>query len=171
MNKRKKIWDLCFLVVILVICFVLIPISPAGRYQTLYAEDISQPTEETIIFDSVNNIRDAYGIKNLCSNEVLFQIADIRAKDMIDRHYFSHYTPEGTTVVNIIKNWGIEAKYRGENLAEICPPEFATLENVINAWMGSEGHRNNILRNAYRQIGVSICNDGNRKIIVLVFTS
>jgi len=171
MGKRKILWFLCFLAVFLVASFVLIPLSPVGKYQTLYAEDISQPTEEIIIATLINNVRNTNGVENLCYNETLAQIADIRARDMIERHYFGHYTPEKTTVFKLMNSWGIKAKYRGENLARGHPPEYATPENVVNAWMQSESHKYNLLRIKYRKIGVGIEVREEEKIIVLVFTN
>jgi uncharacterized protein YkwD len=167
MKKRNLLWVLCSLIIFLVTVFALIPISPR-----LYAEDFSQPTEEIIIATMVNNVRNANKVENLCWNETLAQIADVRAQDMINRCYFSHYTPEGTTVFALMKSFGIYKKYRGENLARGRPASCATPEGIINAWMQSESHRNNILRKAYSKIGVGIeVRDKEEKIIVLVFTN
>ena len=171
MGKRKILLFLCFLAVFLVASFVVVPISPVGRYQALYAEDISQPTEEIIIATLINNVRNANGVENLCYNETLAQIADIRAKDMIERNYFGHYTPEKTTVFNLMNDWGIKAKYRGENLAISNPPDYVTPEKVVNAWMESGNHKLNLLRKVYRNIGVGIEVRGEEKIVVLLFTN
>jgi len=174
MKKRNVFWALCFLAVFLVVSFVLIPISPASEYQTLYAEDTSQPTEEVILATMVNNVRNANSVENLCyiEDSILSQIAKLRAQDMINRCYFSHYTPEGTTFLTLMKSFGINKKYRGENLARIRPASYGTLEEIINAWMASETHRNNLLKKAYSQIGVGIEFRGEEeKIIVLLFTN
>lgn len=173
MNKRNVLWALCFLTVFLVVSFVLIPISPTSECQALYAEDTSQPTEEVIIGTLINNLRRENGAENLCyiEDSVLSQIADVRAKDMIDRHYFSHYTPEKTTVFNLMNSWRVTNKIRGENLARGHPPEILTPEAAVNAWMQSESHRNNLLRKAYSNIGIGIEVREEEKIIVLVFTN
>jgi len=171
MGKRKILWFLCFLAVFLVASFVLIPISPVGRYQALYAEDNSQPIEEIQIATLINNVRNTNGVENLCYNETLAQIADIRAKDMIERNYFGHYTLEKTTVFNLMNSWGIKAKYRGENLARGYPPDYVTPEIVVNAFMQSGVHKFNLLRRVYSKIGVGIEVMGEEKIVVLVFTN
>ena len=164
MGKRKIIW---FLAIFLMAIFVLL-ISPTGKYQVLCAEDISQPTEEIIIATMVNNIRNDNGIENLCWDETLAQIAKIRAKDMIESHYFGHWNPEGKTVFD---QWKIRSKYRGENLARGHPPEYVTPERVVSAFLQSESHKKNLLRKVYRKIGVGIEITEEEKIVVLVFTN
>jgi len=170
MGKRKFLWVLVFLIVFLTVSFGFIPISPAGKYQAVYAKDDCQPTEEIQIATLVNNVRNANGVENLCYSETLAQVAVFRAKDMSERNYFSHYTPEGTTVLNLMRSWQIKFTCGGENLARGNPSDYVIPKNVVNAWMQSQGHKLNLLRTAYRKIGVGIEVKEEEKIVVLVFT-
>lgn len=168
MGKRKIFWVLCFLTIFFA-SFVLIPSIYAGSYAGHTDGRLSDEQIEIVVL--INNQRAENGAKNLWYSEALGEIAAIRARDMLNRNYFSHYTPEGTTVFNLMNSWGIITKYRGENLARGKPASYATPEAIINAWMNSPTHRDNILRKAYSNIGIGIEVREGEKIIVLVFTN
>ena len=51
----------------------------------------------------------------------------------------------------MIKSFGITYKAAGENIAG-----NPTLEGAVTAWMNSEGHRANILSNAYNYTGIGV---------------
>jgi len=176
MSKRKILWFLCFLIVFLVVSFVLIPVSPVGRYQTIYAgsyagyADNRLSDEQIGIIVLINNQRAENNAKNLWYSEALGEIATIRAYDMLNRNYFSHYTPEGTTVFDLLRANNIKYRSAGENLARGYPSEYVTPENVINAILNSPSHRNNLLEKRYSKIGVGIEVQGKEKVVVLVFT-
>jgi len=39
----------------------------------------------------------------------------------------------------------------------------------MNAWMNSGSHKANILRGAYSQIGISVVDNGDRRVLTTVF--
>ncbi len=57
----------------------------------------------------------------------------------------------------MMKKYGITYRYAGENIAM----GQKTPEEVVNAWMNSEGHRANILNPNYNTIGVGYVSQGN----------
>ena len=80
-----------------------------------------------------------------------FMVRVASLKDMVDNNYFSHNSPTYGTPFNMIKNFGIKYKAAGENIAG-----NSTLEGAVNAWMNSQGHRENILNNAYNLTGIGV---------------
>ncbi len=88
----------------------------------------------------------------LQENTLLDDAAQAKALDMASRGYFSHVAPDGTLPWTWITSAGYDYQYAGENLAV----RFNDATNVVNAWMASPTHRENILKPAYTQIGVGV---------------
>jgi uncharacterized protein YkwD len=118
----------------------------------------------------LNNTRTNHGLNSLNIDGVLTNIARSRSKDMIDRGYFSHYTPDGKNIFNFLKANGISYRAAGENLGMSSPPSRGSPGNFIDAWMKSESHRINMLRGAYTKIGIGIIDQNNKRVVTIVFT-
>ncbi len=88
---------------------------------------------------------------------------------MVSRGYFSHYSPEGSTFFNIMRDSGISWANAGENLGNAAPANWGTPSAFINAWMNSASHRDNMLRGHYKYIGVGIVDGGGRRVITTIF--
>ena len=92
------------------------------------------------------------GLSPLQLNTELSNAASGKAQDMMVKNYWAHISPDGVTPWSFIKGAGYEYVYAGENLAR----GFITAEDVVNAWMASPGHRENILSKNYDDIGFAI---------------
>ena len=79
--------------------------------------------------------------------------AKLKADDMFQSQYFEHVSPTGIDVDGLVKKAGYEYILIGENLAM---GNFQNSEKVVEAWMNSPGHRENILNNKYKEIGVAV---------------
>jgi uncharacterized protein YkwD len=77
------------------------------------------------------------------------------AKDMADRDYFEHTTPEGVTFDQRIRSAGYSSP-GAENIAMGA----RTAAQVVDLWMKSPGHRANILNCDLDVIGVGLDTDG-----------
>jgi uncharacterized protein YkwD len=126
---------------------------------------------ENAIAAMINNIRVANGLNALAFDGSLNDVAKVRSQDLIDRNYFSHYTPEGTNVFNLMKSMNVGYRYAGENLAQCAPASIGTPEAFLNAWMNSPTHMANILRAQYTLIGVSMVEIDSRRVVTTVFTN
>ncbi|MHB1252606.1 MAG: CAP domain-containing protein [Candidatus Humimicrobiaceae bacterium] len=126
---------------------------------------------ENTIAAMINNIRAQNGLNALAADGLLNEVAQIRSQDLMDRNYFSHYTPEGTNVFDVMRDNGVSFRYAGENLAQSAPASVGTPEGFINAWMNSPTHMANILRAQYTKIGVSMVEIDSRRIVTTVFTN
>jgi len=109
-------------------------------------------TRAGIIADT-NAARAANGnLPPLAENQTLDDIAQIRLDDMFAKQYFAHLSPSSSSAVTVAQAVGYGYIALGENLAL---GNFAGDEGVITTWMGSPGHRANILDAHYTQIGAA----------------
>lgn len=124
---------------------------------------------ESQIIHLINSIRSSRGLQLLNPNPVLNSIARSRSQDMINRNYFSHYTPEGKNIFNIFVENGIMYAVAGENLSQASPPSWGSPETVVNIWMSNSPHRANLLNPHYGQLGIGVVDSGGRRVVTLVF--
>jgi len=97
--------------------------------------------------------REKYGVSLLKENTKLNASAETKAQDMLKNQYFSHYSLSGIGVGNLVESAGYEYIAIGENLAL---GNFENDEVLVQAWMDSPGHRENILNAQYQEIGVAV---------------
>jgi uncharacterized protein YkwD len=106
-----------------------------------------------------NQIRAARGLPLLTVNGKLRAAADGHSVEMVRRSYFDHTSPSGSTMVDRILATGYVRPDRGwllgENL-EWGTGSMATPRGALDAWMNSPGHRANVLKRGYRQLGVGV---------------
>lgn len=93
------------------------------------------------------------GQKPLGENTELDAAAFKKAQDILARQYFDHVNPDGHGPDWFVSSAGYEYVTIGENLAL---GNFADDRELVDAWMASPGHRENILRPQFREIGVAV---------------
>lgn len=93
------------------------------------------------------------GLALLRGNAELDAAAEIRLKDMFTYQYFAHESPSGNNARHAADVSGYKYVSLGENLALGI---FKGDRGVVAAWMASPGHRANILKNDYEEIGVAV---------------
>lgn len=99
-----------------------------------------------------NEERAKDGAPPLSFNAKLAEEAMAKAKDMIVKQYFAHKSPDGINVSDLANIHGYAYSLIGENLAL---GDFVSSRDVMNGWMNSPGHRANILKKGYTEIGVA----------------
>lgn len=80
-------------------------------------------------------------------------LARIKAQDMIDQNYFSHYSLVYGWVNDMLNTAGIYWLKCRENIAG-----FNNNYAAVNGWMNSQGHRENILNSNYTHTGIGVVN-------------
>ena len=100
----------------------------------------------------VNAERAAAGAPPLTRDPRLDQAAQRHAEDMLLRSYYSHVSPEGTSPTARLRKSG----YAGTMVAENIARGPVAVDEVMNNWMGSSGHRQNLLLPAFTQIGIGM---------------
>jgi uncharacterized protein YkwD len=100
-----------------------------------------------------NTQREQAGLPPLTGNLILDEIAAAKVDDMFKNQYFAHISPSGLGVGDLAKTFGYDFIVIGENLAL---GDYKNDEALVQAWMASIGHRENILNSRYQEIGVAV---------------
>lgn len=105
------------------------------------------------VLQLVNLERSRVGLGALSYNAGLEAQADAYACELITYDYFDHVNPDtGSTLADRSTDYGYDYWIVGENLAagQRTPIE------VVQAWMDSPGHRENILNASFTELGIGI---------------
>jgi len=147
-------------IIILMGIFRIIPSIVPGVLG--YASDINVKQ----LLDYTNQERKDAGLPTLRLNEKLTEAAGEKAKHMFEHNYWAHIAPDGTEPWDFILGKNYDYSYAGENLAK----NFYYSKEVINAWMKSPSHRDNLLSPNYNEIGFAVVNgvlDGYETTLVV----
>lgn len=124
------------------------------------AEPTAKPAGSDLaaqVIDEVNAERAKYGLSALKADEELTRAACVRANEIV--RSFSHTRPNG-------ESWStVSGAARGENIAK----GHSSVARVMAAWMSSEGHRANILRESFGSVGVCVIDIGGVRYWVQLF--
>jgi len=96
--------------------------------------------------------REENDLELLLESEELNIIAETKVSDMFEKQYFAHVSPEEIDIGDLTEGMGYKFIVVGENLAK---GGFEGDENLVQEWMESPGHRDNILGERYQEIGVA----------------
>ncbi|TYS58018.1 hypothetical protein FZC74_13555 [Sutcliffiella horikoshii] len=112
---------------------------------------------EKKVVELTNAEREKQGLAPLELDVELSKVAKDKSKDMQQNNYFSHNSPTHGSPFDMMKKYGIQYNTAGENIAQ----GQQSPEEVVNAWMNSEGHRANIMNENFTHIGVGHVEEGN----------
>jgi uncharacterized protein YkwD len=130
----------------------------------------SLATLEQEIFEAINAARQAQGLPLYQADEQLATLALAHAKDMAERDYFSHATPEGQTLDDRFRASGLTAPMYGENIQRNPEPAGRLAASAFHEFMESLPHRDNLLSSQFDHIGVAVVEDPpGWYLIVLTF--
>ena len=117
--------------------------------------------EEVALFNLTNQDRATNGLPPCELDPGLVLIARSHSRDMCDRHYFDHLTPDPTPVSPMgryLAYLGNRPSYAmvGENIfyCSATLESDQTAQRAETAFMNSPGHRENILRPQYTKAGI-----------------
>ncbi len=151
-NFRAKALHTDFLTYYLIIAlFLTFAFKQTGLSNVLgFATDITTDR----LYQLPNQEREKNGLSDLTYNDKLSQAAAKKAADMLSKNYWAHYGPDGATPWDFILSSGYSYEFAGENLAK----NFMFSQGVVDAWMASPTHRENILKQNYTEVGYAIVN-------------
>ena len=154
-NYKAKTLHLSSLsIFILLIMLSQIVISLVGKAVPGVLGIASSITAQELI-SLTNDKRSENGLAPLSLNQTLVSAAALKGSDMIAKNYWAHTAPDGATPWSFIKQAGYYYLYAGENLAR----DFGDSSSLVNAWMDSPTHRDNILSPRYTEIGIAVIHD------------
>lgn len=121
--------------------------------------------EEQRTLELINEYREKNNLEKLISVSNLQEVSKLKAEDISKNKYFSHNSPTFGTPFQMLEKNKIEYRIAGENLARGGNPE-----KVVQAWIDSTSHRENILEERFKYTGISVIEDDNYgKIFVQIF--
>lgn len=106
------------------------------------------------IFNSTNSHRQSNGLHALQRDSSLDKAARDWSKKMADADHMSHNPNVGSQIRSGWSRWG-------ENVAWNRP---GNANGIMSSWMGSAGHKANILHKDFTHIGVGVYVDSNGKM-------
>jgi uncharacterized protein YkwD len=129
------------------------------------AEEKNQPkppltADEKTIFDLTNKARADNKLPPLTLNVVLTKVARAHSANMAKKGEMNHVL-DGKKPAERIKDAGYDYSWAGENIAM---GENVSVQKIFDEWMKSQGHRENILRKEYRELGVGIARADDGKV-------
>ncbi|MBI3887705.1 hypothetical protein HY310_01405 [Candidatus Microgenomates bacterium] len=113
-----------------------------------------------------NDRRLANGQGTVVLNDTLSKAAGAKAADMFANQYWAHTSPQGKDPWSFINAAGYKYLFAGENLAR----DFGDSKSVVDAWMNSPSHRDNLLNSRYQDVGFAVMNGkyGNYETTLVV---
>lgn len=151
-NQKAKIlhsstiFVFIFSLIVYQIVLQFIPIS--GVRILGYAANI--PVNEVVALTNQKRIEN--GLDALKYNELLSHAAQAKGKDMLEKDYWAHVAPDGTSPWKFFIDAGYKYRFAGENLAR----DFSNAQSAVDAWMASPSHRDNLLSPKYKEVGIAV---------------
>lgn len=139
--------------------------APTDTQAASAATDTPMPTEtpepeicggeanrslESEIINLINLERAKVGLSKLTEQSQLTQSARLHAEDMACNDFFSHESPTNGGVVERVTAQG----YSFSAIGEVIAAGYADSQSVVDGWMASAEHKNNILNSDFTEVGV-----------------
>lgn len=119
-------------------------------------EEYNQPQgmpDINTIFDKINAERTSRGLKPVERDATLTAVAQQRAKDMADNHYYAHESPSGKYFYDIFKEYDYTVRYGCENL----DLQFEIAADIyVQDWLNSKSHRECMLTESITRVGSAV---------------
>lgn len=134
------------------VMLALISFSVANLHSMLWVSSnwLVSTILPAVLVEETNAARADEGYTPLVRNSVLDEAARLKAEDMAKGEYFSHWSPEGVSPWHWFNEANYDYLYAGENLAV----HFTDSTKVVEAWLDSPTHRDNIMNGIYSEIGI-----------------
>lgn len=128
----------------------------ASKKVPAFSNVLGLATDITVekLYSLTNEERAKISLPPLQMNSELSEAAAKKAAHMFQKDYWSHFSPDGKSPWDFIKQSGYQYEFAGENLAK----NFLFSKNVVDAWMNSPTHRENIVRKEYSEVGYAVVN-------------
>lgn len=116
--------------------------------------------DEQRVLELHNRARKKHRLKPLCVNPILTRAARAHTQEMLNKDYAAHESFNGETVKQRLKRYGYTSDgysyyLYGENIAWGCG-SYGSPDSIFRWWMHSPGHRSNILKKRFREVGIGV---------------
>ncbi|MBX9906400.1 hypothetical protein K2X96_00710 [Patescibacteria group bacterium] len=147
--RERNIRALIVVVLVAELCLLVFPFVPALRFTN---SNFITSVLPAVLNDLTNEERETQSFATLTVNPELNAVAELKARDMAEKGYFAHTSPEGKEPWYWFNYVGYDYEYAGENLAV----DFVDSEDVTKGWMNSPTHKANILKGVYTEMGTGV---------------
>ena len=133
-----------------------------------FERDWNRSKVERYVHKRVNQERTSRGLDKLYYKDSLVVIARYHSEDMANRSYFAHDSPQGERLGDRYSMFDISScDWKGENIHKSYWRENVKgvgyvdnismlADSVVNGWMGSRGHRKNILTEEFNSEAIGV---------------
>jgi len=139
------------------------PATPAPSRGTEAKNSAAMASE---MLKLMNAERARQGLAALALDSRLSNGAYLKSKDMGVNQYFSHTSPTYGSPFQMMKSLGITYRAAAENIAR-----NRTVAGAHTAFMNSPGHRDNVLDDSYRKVGLGFYQQGKDLYVTQWFTN
>ncbi|MES2223896.1 MAG: CAP domain-containing protein [Patescibacteria group bacterium] len=167
-NCYPHIWKLPGTLVFLGVILLVESYFFTGSYLLISGNNFLASVFPNALIAFTNDVRTEHNVSPLKENKLLDDAAQLKANDMASRGYFSHYTPEGLSPWTFVSKAGYEYDHAGENLAV----NFVDSKDVVDAWVASPKHYENLVKDEYTEIGIATAEgvyQGKKTIFIVQF--
>ncbi len=155
-NYRPKLLHPQILVLLILFFFSLGILTSFTRQSYPSVLGITSQISIDQLLILTNQQRQNNNLPPLSLNGSLSSAALAKGNYMFEKNFWSHIAPDGTTPWYFIRSAGYNYLYAGENLAR----GYDSASGVVDAWMASPSHRENVLSPNYKEVGFAVL-DGN----------
>lgn len=151
--------------ILIILIFYIFPIFTIAQIPTVQLIDnrkngVAGSTNLTAleqkVFELINKTREENGLKKLLWSEDVARVARMHSTNMANFNFFSHSGIDGKRVDGRADSIGLSNwQLIGENIAYNSGFENP-VDRAIYGWMNSAGHRQNILRENWKETGIGI---------------
>lgn len=125
-----------------------------SELKTVFYISPEQKNESKESFAYLNQLRKQNNRRPIEWDDKIYELSVARSKDMYERNYFDHTTPEGKCVKDFKSSYGLDrytiaenlgAQYVGYNERDMSISKTIDIKGQIDGWMESRGHRYNLM--------------------------
>lgn len=138
---KKLIWITPIAALSLVLSIYLGAAVVHHTQQQQIQAEATRVANEKPVWVQINDVRNAHGLPPLKENVYLDKSASLKAEDMVEKHYRTHVSPNGTQPWFWFHEADVNYFNAAENLAECAQDTDAD----VTAWVHSPEHLANIL--------------------------
>lgn len=131
---------------------------------SVLGDKVTRTQDELLTF--TNSERLSEGIPALQLDSRLSKAAELKARDILNRQYWGHNAPDGTTPWHWFREVNYRYDFAGENLAK----GFTNTDSVIAAWKASSEHNENMMSRNYQDVGFAAISgvlDGESTLVIV----
>ncbi len=131
--------------------------SPSSSWGTNRADLASQ------VVSLINQYRASLGLSQLAVSAPLTASSEWKSLHMAGYGYFAHDDPAPPVTRSAsqrARDCGYAGSWWGENIAL----GYSTAQSVVNGWLGSPGHKANIVNANYTSTGVGVASNGGGEL-------